>query len=144
MADPEPRYDVVIYVLSTGKATGIGGHNLPLTSHSGECAVLCLHGLHQTLRPEMGADIVMAGTIQKGELVPDSDIRQARILQVENMPEIRSKRRRQEMQYRNPAERQAASVCIVCESPNLATRIHCERHAAEANKKTSSANRDRQ
>lgn len=119
------RCDILSYDIATGIVTGILAHNI-----KGQEAVGQIISLNAALLKERAAEIVETGTYARGDFLPEIE-RIHDFLRHPKKPEPRRK-----MQYANPHERQAASVCVVCESSNLKTVQHCEKCSREHNERT--------
>lgn len=125
------RFDVVIYDVTTGVVKSLAALNLKvgeLSSHWSDTV--------KYLQPHLYAHPVEAGTKPPGSMIEEMTVgRRERLDALSRSP------KRKVMQFANPQRRRENSVCIICESPSLATAIHCQRCATNANKATSRANR---
>lgn len=138
---PEAFYDVVICDLLTGRVSSIAGFGVHLDGVAErETAEVIAQQLDRGLSPAMGYEIVEAGTVKRGDVLPMSDRRKARLEllskphRIDNRHGIRYSLLQQ--------QRMADCQCIDCGSPDLLTAHRCEPCADLHNAKSAASNRD--
>lgn len=124
MSEEHHRYDVVIFDAQSGLVSSVADFNLDAID-----AIFLVADLKKGLRKTMTAEAVDSGSMDKGSKVEPTDYR---LTATSHQPPPEPT-----MRFKNPRERQENSVCIRCESPDLATAQHCARCAREANEATS-------